>query len=173
MNYIGIDPGASGGVAVLTELGLSTVAKLPDSERDVADLLRNATADPCVIVVEKVGGYIGGGEVCPACKQARNRSPGSSMFNFGRGVGVIVGCLLSLGKDFAEVEPQQWQATLGLKRPKSCSQVQWKRELKKRAAELYPQHKVTLSLCDALLIARYAKITSEGFAAGVPLGDDA
>jgi hypothetical protein len=131
--------------------------------------LATAVKDADLVVLEKVGGFVGGGAVCSVCKQAKNLSPGSSMFNFGRGVGVIVGCLLAIGARFEEVTPQHWQSVLSLHRKKGMSQDDWKRELKVTAQKMYPEVKVTLSVADAILIPRYAMLCKQGFVEAVPM----
>jgi hypothetical protein len=170
MKFIGIDPGTSGGIAILRPgSDAPTVAKMPETEAEVCRLLAETTRHASMVVLEKVGGYIGGGEVCSVCHQPKNQSPGSSMFNFGRGVGVIAGCLHALGCKFVEAEPQRWQKALGLKRPQDMTPDDWKRELKKHAQQMYPTIKITLATCDAILLARYAMLLHEGIPAGEPL----
>lgn len=170
--YIGIDPGSSGGlVSICDWTDNPIIAKIPESEFDLVATLRCWYEQKVEThtVLEKVGGYIGGGEICKTCWQPKNQSPGSSMFNFGRGVGLIVGCLNTLGVKFQEIEPQRWQKALGLKRPEGMSQDDWKRELKKTAQRLYPGVKVTLAVCDAILLARYARLCVEGYPEAEPL----
>ena len=157
MRFIGIDPGATGGVCVIDG---GTVRAVPfrSDETTMCDALR-VVGESDVVVMEKVGGYVGGGPMCPVCKQQRNRSPGSSMFSFGRSVGVLVGVLTVMRVSFSEVEPQKWQAGLGMRKPRGMSQQDWKRQLKQYAQEAYPDVKVTLAVADAILLARYAMLT--------------
>lgn len=168
MKCVGIDPGTNGGIGVIVDDKVFAL-KLPESEAEVCKVLQTTVLGADLVVLERVGGFVGGGEVCPVCHQAKNQSPGSAMFVFGRGVGVIVGCLLSLGVKVEEIEPQRWQSTLGLKRPKAMTQDNWKRELKRVAQQLYPSVKVTLAVSDALLLARYSKVRCEGFVEAVPM----
>lgn len=150
--------------------------KMPDSPRGICDLIeplcqpkgfqQNAAA-----YVEEVGGYIGGAG-----------APGSAMFNFGEGYGVIQGILTVLRIPYTLVRPQRWQKELGLgnkekvraekicggiitteerKRVaalKSAAKKEWKNKLKARAEREYPHLKVTLANCDALLILSYGKL---------------
>jgi len=145
---LAIDPGKSGGFAVLG-LDLLTVKAMPDTEGDVVDYLRGIYAmNPgLVCYLEKVGGFAGAGQ------------PGSAMFVFGRGVGILVGALLALGIPIkAEVRPQDWinfhqlgkKATYGTKSA-------WKNHLKSKAQQLYPMvDGITLKTADAILILAYA-----------------
>ncbi len=166
MKYVGVDPGATGSIAWTTDDSM-VACKMPSTERDVVYLLRSVCYGDARVVLERVGGYIGGGPPCPVCHQPQNKSPGSAMFHFGRGAGVIVGCLLSLGVAFDEVEPQVWQSALGLRKPRSMKQDDWKRQLKTFAQKLYPQLRVTLATADALLLARFATLQCTGVSAAV------
>ncbi len=154
MNYVGIDPGANGGVAVLTSDGQLRCWRTPKTEAAMVGLLLSATAGDSFTVVERVGGYVGG-----------EGQPGSRMFSFGRSAGLIVGCLLSLGKSFAEVEPQRWQGMLSLKKVRGTSKDDWKRYLQLHARELHPTTKITLATADAVLLVHCARLLTVGFAA--------
>jgi len=74
---VAIDPGASGGIASITVNGMADAVKMPETEGDVLSKLKNLRVYHDVIVIEQVGGYVGGAG-----------SPGSAMFNFGRGLGL-------------------------------------------------------------------------------------
>ena len=168
---IAIDPGASGAISVKHSDGTVMAHKMPDSPRGICDLLEpiKVTPDEVVAYIEEVGGYIGGAG-----------APGSAMFNFGEGYGVIKGILTALRIPFHLVRPQKWQKELGLgtkekaRAERLCGQVttaelkrvanlnagykrDWKNKLKARAEREYPHLKVTLANCDALLILSYAK----------------
>lgn len=161
--WIGIDPGASGGLASIALDGVEAIP-MPSTERDVWDWLN--WFDPKMkpfAVIELVTGHVGGGPICPVCKQPRNRSPGSSMFKFGRGVGVLTGMMIAAGIPFEEVHPATWQKGLGIKsKKKSETRVQWKNRLKSAAQRLYPSVKVTLATADALLLMTYCQRWREG-----------
>jgi hypothetical protein len=45
----------------------------------------------------------------------------------------------------------------GMKKSKTESKTDWKRRLKEKAQQLYPDTKVTADMADAMLIARYCK----------------
>lgn len=154
--FVGIDPGAQGGIATLSPDGVVFRA-CPKTEAGVPQLLRAVLdgRDPkeVKVVMEKVGGYIGG--------SAGNI--GSAMFVFGRGVGVWVGSLLALGMTFQEVAPRTWQAGLGIVgRLQRESKAEWKGRLRQEAQQRYPRLKVTLATSDALLLATWCKHTHEG-----------
>lgn len=139
---IAIDPGANGGIACYD--GDTRVYKMPDTETDIVDLLDDLIGEyPNVTVyIEKVGGFTGQGQ------------PGSRMFTFGRGVGVIIGALIAYRCKIIEVPPTKWQKPYGTS--KGMTKTEWKNKLKDHAQKLFPHLKVTLSTADALLILNYA-----------------
>lgn len=150
---IAIDPGRSGGVAFQNGTTV-TANKMPETEGAVIDLLRSmaSTSNDCTAYIERVGGFAG------------ERQPGSRMFTFGRGVGVLIGCLMTLGVKIAEeVRPQEWQKALALGTRGNSSKKDWKNKLKSRAEQLYPTLDVTLATADALLILRYAEMREAMF----------
>lgn len=148
------------------------VYKMPETPNDVCQLLKEACrgsggVDHVRVYMEQVSGYAGG----PG-------QPGSAMFNFGRGVGIIEGFLYGAGISFVLVRPQQWQKPLGIgnrgpllkaaqyatKEERSAISAhnnrirnEWKNKLKEVAQRLYPNRKVTLATCDSLLILEHAR----------------
>lgn len=151
--YMGIDPGASGGICLLRERQVQTLTAMPDSKRDLLDVLCEAP-DPVFCYLEKVSGYIG------------NAHPGSTMFKFGQSYGHLEMALVAAEIPFETIPPQKWQKALGVsprakgKAPES--RQQFKGRLKSKAQELFPGLKVTLATCDALLIAEYCRRVREG-----------
>jgi len=148
-SILAIDPGASGGIVIIHN---GTVAMpMPDTSADVVDVVKNfaysaiAEGAECVAYVERVGGFVG------------KRQPGSAMFRFGFGAGVIEGALISYGVRTIYVRPQEWQKHFSLGTAASCaSKTEWKNKLKAEAQRRFPNLKVTLATADALLIADYA-----------------
>lgn len=142
---IAIDPGASGGIASMTVNGVVSAVKMPETEGDILKLLSNLKTYHDTLFIEQVGGYIGG-----------VGSPGSAMFNFGRGFGFLLGVAMSLSYRIEMVRPQTWQKALGLGNSKSmASKTAWKNKLKAEAQRRFPDLNVTLSTADALLILEY------------------
>lgn len=152
-SIIAIDPGALGGIAMTMPCTLSPAAyPMPETEADVVSTIHeHLTAckleqTECVAYVEKVGGFCGKG------------LPGSAMFNFGFGAGVIEGALRALAIRTVYVRPQEWQKTFSLGTAASCaSKTEWKNKLKAEAQRRFPSVKVTLKTSDALLILEHAK----------------
>lgn len=149
---IGIDPGRKGGIAVLDDaVGVVEVRCMPETPLELLEFLREVSGyGVCICYLEKVGGMPGNG--------------GSAMFSFGRGYGWIEMALLAVGMRTVSVTPQKWQKEFGVG---SCSitssssdeKREHKRQLRQVAQGLFPfmGRKVTLSTCDALLIAEYGR----------------
>lgn len=142
--HIGIDPGQSGGIAVVASGRDPRAWKMPETERDVYDLiysLRQWYDLAPVATIEVVGGFTkaGGGQ------------PGSTMFNFGRGYGGLRMAVIACGIPLAEVRPQAWQKTLG------CLTGGDKNVSKAKAQMLFPSLKITHAIADALLIAEWSR----------------
>lgn len=167
MIYIGIDPGAHGGMVALYGSLVETKQINENLEetwqwlKDQADASLNVFGQvEALAIIEEVGGYVGGGPKCPLCGQERNRSPGSSMFNFGSVYGTLLMALTAANLPFKRVKPQSWQKGLSIPprdRKGGETDTAWKNRLKNMAQKLFPKVKVTLDLSDALLIAYYAR----------------
>lgn len=143
---IGIDPGASGGIAWITD-GRPCVEKMPETLADLWDLIFRSIAcredryckDPAK---ECIKAYI---EIVHSSPQMGVKSA----FTFGNGFGHLEMALTAAGIPFERVRPQKWQQAMG------CMTKGDKNVSKRRAQELYPQLKVTHATADALLIATY------------------
>lgn len=147
--FIGIDPGESGGIAVIGSSGdVISCVSMPETERDIYEHL--GETDPnSFAVIEKVGGFIAG-----------NPAPGSAMFKFGRSYGGLRMALVACCIPFEEHTPQAWQKALGITpRNKDESKSQFKTRLKARAQQLFPGAKITLATADAVLIAEFCRRT--------------
>lgn len=157
MTFLGIDPGLTGGIAILNG---STVAAfpMPETERDLWDLIRPygtlTTRNPdrgltTFAVLEKVAGII---------PKNRNQAGLSrSQFTFGKSYGLCYMALIAASIPFDLVVPRRWQKDLGTARGKSESSYQWKGRLKGIAQRLFPQVTVTRETADALLLADYCR----------------
>jgi crossover junction endodeoxyribonuclease RuvC len=144
MIYIGIDPGASGGIACIWESGQAEAWKMPETERDAAALLWqfNRLEDSelsieLFAVIEQVGAMPGNGV--------------TGMFKFGMNYGFLRGLLTAFEIPFDEVRPQTWQKAMG------CMSKGNKNITKAKAQQLHPELKITHATADAILLAEYAK----------------
>lgn len=163
--YIGIDPGASGGLACLSPSGDVCVAvKMPDVDGALLHWLRSHKAGLggyTFVAMEQVGGYVRRSEYG---RSGADRARGSHMFNFGANFGAArMAVVAATGHDPLLVTPPTWQRGLGISpRSKDEAHVAWKNRLKRLAQELFPGVRVTLSTSDALLIAEFCRRQKEG-----------
>lgn len=143
MRFVGIDPGASGGIAWLDENGAECLP-LPDTEDQIFDTLHMVFAHPSstTVAIERVHAIPGIGST-------------TSSFTFGRSFGYLRGILASTAVAWRDVPPQTWQRGLGL--AKDLQGPARKRVLRSIAAQRFPSAKVTLKTADALLIADWLR----------------
>ncbi len=158
--YLGIDPGASGGMVALTGTRVEAVALKQLTRRGIWEWINGVMRPvigqqvPGYCVIERVGGFIQG-----------NPAPGSAMFNFGVSYGELLMALTAAGIPHEDVPPQKWQKAMGIS-PRNGkggeSKPKFKKRLKEKAQQLFPEVKVTNWLADALLLAEYARRSREG-----------
>ena len=144
MRFIGIDNGASGGIAALNADGtIYAVEKMPATEADlVAHLIALAAGERAFAVLEHAQAFPGMGV--------------SGAFAYGRGYGAVRAALHAALIPFDVVVPRRWQQAL------SCLSGGDKNKTKARAAQLFPKVKVTHVNADALLIAEYCRRLHSG-----------
>jgi Holliday junction resolvasome RuvABC endonuclease subunit len=151
--YGGIDPGMSGGLALIDNNGdVLSLVKMPETELDVYQLLQAwkgqlVVAQSINVLLEQV--------------HAMPKQGVSSTFKFGMGYGALRMGLVAAGLSFETVTSRKWQGALG------CLTGGNKNVSKGRAQQLFPEvKKVTHALADALLIAEYARRRGEGMLRG-------
>lgn len=149
MRTLAIDPGSSGGFAWTEGQYIVETCKMPATEGDVLDKLRELRSthpDWTAYVEDQVGCFGGQG------------ATGASMFKFGRGFGFLLGSLQALGFRVELVRPMKWQKRFALgTKAGAGGTTPWKNKLKQRAQQLYPTLTVTLNTADALLLLEYSK----------------
>ena len=150
MMFIGIDPGASGGIAVLYDNEFGEAFPMPETDREILDLLReyappDMAKDPKVFAcIEKLNAMSPGRQAC---------------FQLGQSYGKLKMALIAVGIPYSEVLPAAWQKAMGCPAKKGRTYAQRKALLRARAQALFPQLKVTNQTADALLICSYIKAT--------------
>ena len=107
--YIGIDPGKSGGIALIEDGQART---MPYSDRQLFATFREVKEksniwSEVICCLEKVGAMPGQGV--------------TSMFNFGVSYGYIKGVLEANGIPYQEIPPQRWKKEFGLNSDKAAS----------------------------------------------------
>lgn len=142
---MGIDPGVKGGVAVLAANGRAVFlrALAPSMpEDDVVLLVRDAA----------VALWREGGTTCYFEKVQHITGDGAKgSHTFGYVKGLLRGCVKSRGVSVRDVYPLMWQSRL------NCVSGGDKNVTKRKAAELFPDVRMTHAVADALLIAQYGR----------------
>lgn len=137
--FIGIDPGKSGGIGFISQDGTAWAHKMPETDRDLLDLLGSCAEWDRQAVLEQVNSMPGQGVV--------------SVWTFGLGYGALGMALVASDIPFQRVRPQMWQKALG------CMTGGDKNVSKRKAQELFPLLKITHATADALLLAEYCRRT--------------
>lgn len=141
--FIGIDPGQSGGISILSEVS-AQAWKMPDTEKDCAELLDELVSSVGfrVCFIENV--------------HSMPKQGVASSFKFGRSYGFLRGLLIGLKIPFEEITPQVWQKEM------NCRTGGDKNVSKAKAQQLWPELKITHATADSLLIAECARRRSLG-----------
>lgn len=149
MIYIGIDPGGSGGIAVIRpELGEVMARPMPETDRELLNFLgpyRPVDGKPIAFaVLERVWSSPGWGHV--------------GAFKFGMSYGGLRMALAAQRIPFEEALPKRWQQVMGVTYPKRTDgKARDKNITKARAEALFPSLTVTHAIADALLIASFCR----------------
>ena len=168
MHFCGIDPGLSGGIALIDGAGrVITCGKMPDTERGLwRVLLEIADSHDVVAMLEQLGGMPRRPrtERCHKCGASRTtsaplQSP-TTMLKMGTNYGQLRMGLVAAGIRFDEVLPRRWQASFGLVFSSGrFTATQKKNKHKAKAEHLFPGVEITHAIADALLIAEYCRRT--------------
>ena len=142
---IGIDPGKSGGVAVISEDKIN-LANTPEEPIGMANVISSAL-NSAYIDNERLTTYIENVHAFPT--DAR-----SSAFKFGMNYGMWLGILGAYKIEVKKVSPYKWMEPY---KPLPKIKQERKSKLKEIAQGLCPDIRVTLKTCDAFLIALYGK----------------
>lgn len=147
MLWIGIDPGKSGALAVISEDSFGTMAwAIPFGEKNYATELAK---------------YIGLAQVKAVCVEKVNAMPGQgvvSMFNFGHNLGFIEGLLQAYELPYQLVPPQTWKKEFSLNSDKQRS-IEVCQKLFPHVSLLPTDksRKPNDGMAEALLMAEYAR----------------
>lgn len=156
VHYIGIDPGASGAVCVLSANN-AEIFKMPDTTEGIAHLISNLNPDISRVLCEQQ-------QPRPAYARKMNPETHQEEFTVLRGVnatwtfaqhyGELRMALTMRGFQAEYIRPMDWMRSLGIpKREKGMSQTAWKGRLHDKARELFPGLKIIKATADAVLIA--------------------
>lgn len=163
-NYLGIDPGKSGGLALIrSSLRSNQVLSysfMPESDYDLYKLLRDwkNTYGISSAVLERVSSMPGEGHV--------------GAFSFGENYGKLQMALAANKIRYEKITPRVWQKGLGVKvKAKTESKPAFKERLRQLSQQLFPSLPLwdeprTLgkqrAVCDAILIGEYCKRKEKG-----------
>lgn len=95
---VGIDPGKSGAMAYISPADGCAAMAMPVSGKEIDGAILAAELKnlrPSLVVIEKA--------------QAMPKQGVASMFNYGKGFGVLMGICEALGISYRLVTPQQWK----------------------------------------------------------------
>lgn len=145
--FLGIDPGGSGGFAILDRKGaVVDASKMPETESDVNEYVREFAPRIRMAMIEAV--------------HSMPKQGVASSFTFGKNYGGLRMALIAHGVPFVAITPQAWQKDMGCILPTHSGQrrgTEKKNHAKARAQELFPAQKITHAVADALLIAEYLR----------------
>lgn len=180
--YVGIDPGISGGIAAIDELG-NVIFALPTPCLKITKKGKSKSDYDIKGMVDILKSIdVSSSSVCQELTHAMPGNGGVSMYNFGRGHGIWEGMVCSLGFKQVFCTPQKWKemypeiATDKLSKDQravmSSSQISsWKRKAKSdakkksinKAKQLFPKSESAMSkikhdgIAEALLIANWLR----------------
>lgn len=156
--YMGIDVGKSGAAVVVAEDGTIKICRFMNAtEKERWDFFNSISFDyECEAIMELVHSMPGEGV--------------SSSWSFGRESGLVEAFLTASCIPYQKKTPQTWMKYFGIKREivrengkevkeKSESKTEYKRRLRNKAEQLYPNIKMTNDISDAVLIAHFCKNT--------------
>lgn len=150
MQYIGIDPGMHGGIALLHGTKV-TVWPMPSTELDIIQVMGSFSPE-CVATIEWIHPAIQG-----IGKSQMSKLYGNYM--------ALRMALTALEISFEIVMPAKWQAGIGIKKRKGEKTLAWKDRLRMAAQQRFPSLAVwslplmtQRSVSDALLIAAFTKM---------------
>tara|TARA_Y100000310_G_C20678417_1_gene814429 strand:- start:1782 stop:2252 length:471 start_codon:yes stop_codon:yes gene_type:complete len=143
LRIVGIDPGKSGGIAVISEDKIKA-SKTPYEPIQMSLLITSAV-NSAHIDDEKLIVYIENVHAFPTDGR-------SSAFKFGCNYGMWLGILAANNITPIKVSPFKWMQEFA---PLPKIKKERKQMLKEIAQEMFPSIKVTLSTADAILIAVY------------------
>jgi len=137
MIYIGIDPGLNGAIAFLdTEKGHLSIIDMPTFEVKRNNKVKREVSPVGLALTIKLAT-----EVSRAVLERVGAMPGqgvTSVFSFGRSVGIVEGVLATMQIPVDIVTPQAWQKAAGVRGGKDGA--------RQRACELFPNYAYLFAL---------------------------
>lgn len=150
MTTLGIDPGANGGIAWISD-GKPCAEKMPETLADLWELIQDIASGRNMTPQARLDTAIFGVHAYIEQVHSSPQMGVKSAFTFGNGFGHLEMALTAAGIPFERVRPQVWQKTLG------CMTKGDKNVSKRKAQELFPSMKITHAIADALLLAEFGR----------------
>lgn len=139
-SYIGIDPGKSGGISIISPGRVPGTFNMPETVMDLWDTIHEMK--------------LWAGTESKAVLELVHSSPQmgvKSAFTFGHGYGQLEMALTAAGIPWQHVRPPKWQKDMG------CLTKGDKNVTKRMAQQLFPGVKVTHAIADSLLLAEWLR----------------
>ena len=136
MIFLGLDPGYSGGCAVIDGKHVDAFG-WPETDADTAHTIAPFAGTDCFAYLESA--------------HSMPKQGVSSSFKFGTHYGFLRAVLVCYKIPFVLIAPHKWQKEMG------CLTRGDKNISKQKAQQLFPGIKITHATADALLIAEYAR----------------
>lgn len=171
--YLGIDPGADGGVAAIEEDYDSNTYQTKPKVRLVK--LAGATEKAIWNLLSEYGEesdalpgctkvYCTLEQIVPRPTHYYDRKAGRHISTILKSTCLIYGSYMLLrgmlhgcGIPFEEKLPQTWLKAFNLSTKAGESKTKWKNRLKSKAQQLFPRLPITLAVADALLLAEFSR----------------
>lgn len=152
--FIGIDPGSSsGGIAVIecyeggnNNCYAKEIAKMTD--KDIAAFFQDMRVNmelgiKVKAIIEKVHAVFG--------------SSAKAMFSFGGNFHSIQMAMICNKISFEFMLPAMWMKDFGMKKEKGEVKTVWKKRLRQRAEQIFPDATIVTNTSDAVLIAEFCR----------------
>lgn len=151
--YIGIDPGLTGGIAILEPNNNLFVFRIPTIETSKKEIDAHAVA----ALFRDYDDHYKGILCAIEHAQAMPKQGVTSMFSYGKGFGVYLGIFSALSMPYRLVKPQTWKRALGCTSDKQAT-VQIANQIFPKFCHEW-RKKTYHGLAEAALIAYFAKKT--------------
>ena len=145
---IGIDPGATGAISVITSTGELGVLPMPLCPKALSDILSDIRVNLGIkhAYIESLVKFIG------------YPQPSSAMAQYGYNTGLVNGILVANRYAVVQIPPRTWMPFYTEQLAKDLGRKAWKIHLASIARKLYPSVKISIPTADSVLIAHYAYI---------------
>ena len=149
--YAGIDPGASGGIAICGGKSINA-HKCPDNAIEMSTIFKNVHSSPNFSGLRGIIEHV----------WAFPTDSGKTAFKFGQNFGSWISVLQINEIDYSLVIPRKWQAHFKTPKMEKKERKRWLKDLaQKYVDESDSPFKVTFNISDAILIALYLKETDK------------